>query len=535
MHRSPVWLSIVLFPTAAAAQRMEPLPPLCSIDGRTTTPTAAIRAPATLAVVSLTLGPGGENVAYLADGLADAITERLAATAPSIELLDRRAKRRNTDGDAARRIAPESESKFIASGSVSNSREGTRVLMSLFDVKAGRRVWEKTYAYDSVGGWEIVRAASGEIANRVSGSAASREIERSSAGPKNRVAYDWILRGEAAVDAGAMDRGVLAFRNAVRLAPNFADAHAKLAIAAAALVEDGVEQLGSGTPLIKEIQASANRAIALDPRSSLAWLAEAEARALEGRSTGAWRAAFDRALALDRKNASVLERYGLALARSGDASAAKELLWQAAKQSRHRAPIFTALAEVSMTENADAEACDLLNRAITDDAMFGPAWAVRALVRARHGDLRFAWADAETATQVGYPLLGQSAAAIVDLKSRDTTHARTRLSDLWAEVEGRGTIGIRDGRAVALAFLAAGQVPRAIDVLERVRPRGTVYAAIAGNPMFDRARREPRFRDLLAPPKTGAPRTGAPTANRHVSGDRLAPDSVRVFVARRGV
>ena len=184
---------------------------------------------------------------------------------------------------------------------------------------------------------------------------------------------------------------------------------------------------------------------------------------------------------------------------------------------------------LSLMHRADGEACGLLNRAISDDALYGPAWAMRALVRARHGDLRFAWADAETATQVGSPFLGQSAAAIVDLKARDTAHARSRLGDVWLDVQARGTISVPEGRAVATAFIAAGQMPRALDVLETVRPRGPLYAATLRDPNFDQARREPRFRALVVPNQASPPEARLPVDG---SNEPLGHDSPREFVAR---
>jgi hypothetical protein len=98
--------------------------------------------------------------------------------------------------------------------------------------------------------------------------------------------------------------------------------------------------------------------------------------------------------------------------------------------------------------------------------------------------------------RLGNVLLGESAAALVDLTARDTTRALERLQDLWQQVRARGTVGVREGHAVAVALLAARQRTKALDVLEAVRPLGPWYSATLRDSSFDSVRNEPRFRRL---------------------------------------
>ena len=207
-----------------------------------------------------------------------------------------------------------------------------------------------------------------------------------------------------------------AFRQAIRLDRGFLDAYSKLALADADLLNDGVEKSEGGVVLLEELQSAASRAVANNPTSALAWLAEGRARLLGGRATSAWRTAFDRAVALDGRDPTILEQYGQALALTDDRVAAVDMLRRAAALIPRSAEVLTTLAEIAMADKKDGEACGLLNAAIAADALYGPAWADRALLRMKHGELRFAWADAETATKVGSGLLGEGAAAIVDLR-----------------------------------------------------------------------------------------------------------------------
>jgi len=184
------------------------------------------------------------------------------------------------------------------------------------------------------------------------------------------------------------------------------------------------------------------------------------------------------------------------LSQAGERTHAAEVLQHARSMDPAHAEVVMLLGEIAMIEHRDGEACTLLNRAIFDDALLAPAWALRALVRARHDDLRFAWADAETAERLGNSFLGESSAALVDLVARDTVRARERLQALWEQVQARGTVGVREGRSIAVALLATHQPKRALDVLESVRASGPWYAATLRDSNFDSVRNEPRFRAL---------------------------------------
>jgi Tfp pilus assembly protein PilF len=140
----------------------------------------------------------------------------------------------------------------------------------------------------------------------------------------------------------------------------------------------------------KELRFSAARAITLDSASSLAWLAAARSRMLSGRPAAASSEAFDRAVALDPASPMVLGEYGKMLAQGGDRARAVAVLQRARSLDPGHGEISMSLGELAMADHRDAEACTLLNQAIFDDALLAPAWALRALVRARHDDLRFA-------------------------------------------------------------------------------------------------------------------------------------------------
>ena len=511
--------------TAGAQEKVAPMPPPCAFPGFDAVAPASTARARTLVVLPLNVvGNGDAQTDFLSSGVTDAILDKLSLTFPRLEIAGRRIGYSHVVSTAAtaKRAGADLKTKYLLTGAVSASRDGGRLTFALYDGASGTRAWSHTYLYDSVGAGPIVRIVSSEIAKRVAGSLTAQETQLLERLPtQNRLSYEWSLKGDAAADGMAFDRAGDAFRRAIQLDHNYLDAYAKLALADADLLDQGVEKSESGVVLLEELQSAASRAVANNPMSALAWLAEARARVLGGRATSSWRTAFDRAIALDSRDPTILEHYGRALAQTDDRAAAAEMLRRAAAIVPRSAEILTTLAEIAIADRKDGEACGLLNAAIAADALYGPAWADRALLRMRHGELRFAWADAETATKVGSGLLGEGAAAFVDLASRDTSRARSRLGDVMLDVSSRGTISVHEGRAVASALIAAGQMPRALDVLEAVRPRGPLYAATLRDPNFDRARREPRFRALIAPSQASPPEARAPVDGVLGTGQRV--------------
>ena len=471
------WIGVIvgaaaLATTAGAQEKVAPMPPPCAFPGfDAVTPAGAARA-RTLVVLPLSVvGNGNAQTDFLSSGVTDAILDRLSLTLPRLEIAGRRIGYSHVVNTAAsaKRAGTELKTKYVLTGAVSASRDGARLTFALYDGATGARAWTRNYLYDSVGAGPIVRVVSSEIAKRVAGSLTPQETQLLERLPtQNRLSYEWSLKGDAAADGMAFDRAADAFRHAIQLDRNYLDAYAKLALADADLLDQGVEKSEGGVVLLEELQSAASRAVANNPTSALAWLAEARARLLGGRATSAWRTAFDRAVALDGRDPTILEHYGRALARRTTARRRSTCCVAPPPLIPRSAEMLTTLAEIAIADKKDGEACGLLNAAIAADALYGPAWADRALLRVRHGELRFAWADAETATKVGSGLFGEGAAAIVDLASRDTARARSRLGDVMLDVSSRGTISVREGRAVASAFIAAGQMARALDVLEAV-------------------------------------------------------------------
>jgi len=491
----------LLTPTIVRAQqRMAPLPPDCSVPGSSAAgvPKRAAR-PASLAVLPLGVGTGAGPLAFMSDALPNAIADRLGLGVSRIQVVGRRIQRRRSPSSVAevRSLGAEVGAHYLLDGRITATKTETHIAFELYDAASGKEVWRRSFLYDSTGVLPVEQDAATEVASHVVGALTPVERKRLQRVPTaHRVAYEWVLRGDATADDPA--QAAEAYRAASHVDPNYAEAHARLAIADATLLETGAVSRENVRTVQKELRFAAARAITLDSASALAWLAEARSRVLGGRSTASSSQAFERAVALDPGSPVVLREYGRTLALAGEREHAVSVLQRARALDPAQAEVIMSLGELALNEHHDAEACTLLNQAIYYDALLAPAWALRAQVRGRHDDLRFAWADAETAVRLGNRFLGESAGALIDLMARDTVRARERLQGVWEQVQARGTVGVREGRAIAVALLATHQPKRALDVLEAVRATGPWYAATLRDSYFDPVRNEPRFRALAS-------------------------------------
>jgi len=495
-----VGLAALLPGLSLAQQRMAPLPPDCSVPGSSAINVGRHTPQATsLAVLPLSIGAGAGPLAFLSDGLPNGVANRVAVAVPRMSVVGRRVHRRREPATPAevRSLGLELGARYLLGGSVTGKPGETRVTLSLYETTNGVQVWHRVYIYDSTGVLPVEQSASMEVAARVAGAPSAGERLRLSRVPTaHHAAYEWALRGDAETDDPI--RAADAYRNALKSDSGFADGYARLAIVDATLLETGAVSRENVRVVQKELRFAAARAITIDSMSALAWLAEARSRVLGGRPAAASSQAFERAAALDPTSPVVQREYGRMLALAGDRDHATAVLQRARSLDPAQGEVLMSLGELALTDHRDGEACTLLNQAIYYDALLAPAWALRAQVRGRHDDLRYAWADAETAVRLGNPFLGESAGALIDLIARDTVRARERLQNLWERVQAHGAVGVREGRAIAVALLATHQPKRALDVLEAVRATGPWYAATLRDSHFDSVRNEARFRALAS-------------------------------------
>jgi TolB-like protein len=142
-------------------------------------------------------------------------------------------------------------------------------------------------------------------------------------------------------------------------------------------------------------------------------------------------------------------------------------------------------ADAEIRDGQLAHACQLLIAAIDTDERAAPAYALRAIVRTRGGEVREAFGDAETVTQLGRPRWGNALRVIVSNRSGDTTSARLRARRIIAEAKQiSGPLALWDARMMAAALTEVGYASEAQVLIRRIDPSDPRLAWLRADPLL---------------------------------------------------
>ena len=163
----------------------------------------------------------------------------------------------------------------------------------------------------------------------------------------------------------------------------------------------------------------------------------------------------------------------------------KGMLRRVMERDRDESERLVDEADAEMRDGQYAHACKLLNAAIDNDARSAPAYALRSLIRARAGQVREAFADAETVTQLGRPLWGNSLRAVTLRRTGDTNGARQEARRLAASVRPRtGFLAFWDARMLATALAQAGDAAAAQAIVARIDPQDPRLSWLKSDPVL---------------------------------------------------
>jgi len=428
-----------------------------------------------IAVLPLDNLSGDPKQEYFVDGMTEALIASLAQI-EDLKVISRTSVMRfKGEGLALAEIAKQLGVEAIVEGSVLKADERVRITAQLIDTRSDEHLWAESYEGNLADVLKLQSNVSVEIAQEIRRTLAPASTSRTSAVPP--AAYDAYLRGRYFFNQRELDDAIAHFQEAVRIAPDYAEAYSGLAQAYAAERQIGLAR------------AAVEKALSLEPDLAEARVPLADILRWEWQWDDAEQQ-FRKAIALNPNDGFVRHAFSLFLSRLGRHDEAIVLQRQAIELDPLSPIINGELALRLYYAGRLEEALEQSERALTIDPSFGHTHAQRALVLTLMGRYEEALAATETMEQVGSFLIQPDDVRVLI------------FAQIGREPEAREILGEmleRRGSLAAPAVLGMlGDLDRGFVELEKMfEARHPDLNAIAHNPFYEMYRDDPRLQDLL--------------------------------------
>ncbi len=261
-----------------------------------------------IAVLAFNNMSSDRNNEYFSDGVSEELLNDLTQV-PGLRVAARTSsfsfKGKNAEiGEIARAL----HVATVLEGSVRRQGNRVRITAQLIDASDGYHLWSQTYDRDLSDIFavqdEISRAITRELIGHLLGGVPAKAPRRHQVVPEAYTAY---LKGRFFLNRrnrDAMTSAIAFFKQAIALDPNYAEAHASLALAYGVQISNGVRR-----DVLPAAQAEAAVALRLQPDLFEAMLADAEVQEISWNWAKAY-SAFGRLFARYPKNADAHHFYG---------------------------------------------------------------------------------------------------------------------------------------------------------------------------------------------------------------------------------
>jgi len=279
---------------------------------------------------------------YFSDGLAEEMLDRLGRV-PGLKVIARSSsfEFRGRDVDA-RKVAEVLGVTNVLEGSVRRAGKRLKLTARLVDGATGQQVWSGSFDRETADVFEVQAELAGGIVEAII-PAARGAVPDAAPPTRDLSAYDLYLlaRSQAAVRTGAaLEKSVELMDRALKIDSDFALAHAHRAESLLLLRAYGESTAEQSAAMLREAEASAHRALAVDPDLSDAHqvyamvLRESDRPGAEGE--------YKRALELNPNNAAALHFYANYLTTAGGPTAESDRMTERALQLDPRQPVYWA-------------------------------------------------------------------------------------------------------------------------------------------------------------------------------------------------
>ena len=465
-----------------------------------------------IAVLTFATAPGDSGAAYLAEGLADGISGSLAGVG-RLKVVSRDVVRRTTNVAQLKPalLGEALGAANIVSGTVQRVGGRLRLTVELLHAASGERLWIMAYDTTATEALGVESQVAAGVAGRVVGQLLPGERMLLARRPTaSAAAYDHYLRGNRLLemDSGpAIAGAIVEYEAALRTDSSFAAAAGPLAVAYGKLA-NGARQATGVAPesIVVRGLAAVNRALGDDSSNAAAWLGGGWLLFMRGGSKDLELApeALRRAVALEPGSAFAHELYGAALLRMGRFDEAERALVRSLELDPREADAMEDLAFLASCRRSYGMVLQWLERLDAVDSTRALAHLLGAVARAEIGDVDAAVGDARAA--YGYSaraqrMRGLAVMAEVVARAGGPAAADSLLRRAVRELGGGGALpavlDLGNAWPVAHAAVALGNKDLALEILDRVRPRGPSlwgYLILEG---FDKIRTDPRFQRIL--------------------------------------
>jgi eukaryotic-like serine/threonine-protein kinase len=441
----------------------------------------------------LNLG-GDRNDEYFSDGMSDELSTALGKI-PGLQVASRTSTFtfKGAESTDVRAIGDKLKVDAVLEGRVRRSGDRLRLFVQLTNVADGLSLWSDTYEREVKDVFavqeDIARAIASALEVRLAGGTAAPAV--AGAGTEDLQAYDLYLKARYEWHRRNLVAAGELFEQAAAKDPDFARAHAGIAMTYALLPE--YVDFPPDEARRRTEQAAA-RALALDSTIAEPYAALGLSYVHSWRWSDAARA-YQKAIALDPRNATAHQWYGEYLYHVGrmDESVAQMRI---STELDPLAPIAaTAHAYALYAAGRPAESLAESKRALELAPQISLIHRVVALGSQATGDCGTALRHSDISVRIDSmnpTSIGEKAR--IDALCGREDDARAAVEKLRRNSSDRAIFPL------AIAYSALGEKDLALEYLERAVQRRVISLTawkVATDPMFDSIRQEPRFKSVL--------------------------------------